>query len=115
MIKNRKFNVSGSTIYLNKVQAGEVVHFVVEQNNPADKNAILIINSNREPIGYVPKLSAEEFQLFRTKNYPFYCAKVKEVWQGSYAPVPQILAHFAKLEEELPYASQNWLFEKIHS
>lgn len=81
MAKNRKFNVAGSTIYTAKVNAGDVVHFVLEPHNPVDKNAIRIINPHDETIGYVPKASAVEFQEFRTGKYPFYCAKVKEVWR----------------------------------
>jgi hypothetical protein len=109
MAKNRKFNVAGSTIYTAKVSAGDIVHFVLEPNNPADKNAIRIINPNGETIGYVPKASAVEFQEFRTGKYPFYCAKVKEVWAGEISNVPKVLAHFTKAEEELPYQSQKWL------
>jgi hypothetical protein len=109
MAKNRKFNVAGSTIYPAKVAAGDIVHFVLEPNNPADKNAIRIINPHGETIGYVPKASAVEFQDFRTGKYPFYCAKVKEVWEGEISNVPKVLAHFTKSEEELPYETQKWL------
>ena len=109
MAKNRKFNVAGSTIYEGLVEAGDIVHFVLEPNNLQDKNAIQVINASGEIIGYVPKTSAAEFQAFRLGKYPYYCAKVKEVWQGSFSDVPKILAHFAKDESELPYQSQKWL------
>ncbi len=109
MAKNRNFNVVGSSIYANKVSAGDIVHFVLEPDNSTDKNAIRIVNSDGKTIGYVPKASAIEFQNFRTGKYPFYCAKVKEVWKGRLADVPQVLAHFTKNEEELPYQSQKWL------
>ena len=110
MAKNRKFNVAGSTIYTAKVRPGDIVHFVLEPNNPMDKNAIRIVNSNGDTIGYVPKASAFEFQEFRAGKYPFYCAKITEVWQGNLSNVPKVLAHFTKNEEELPYQSQNWLY-----
>lgn len=108
MAKNRKFNIAGSTIYTAKVGVGDVVYFVLEPNNPADKNALRIVNADGETVGYVPKASAIEFQEFRTGKYPFYCAKIKEVWQGELSLVPKVLAHFTKTEEELPYASQKW-------
>ncbi len=109
MAKNRKFNVAGSTIYKAKVSAGDRVHFVLEPNNPADKNAIRIVNSDGDTIGYVPKASAVEFQEFRAGKYPFYCAKIKEVWQGNLSDVPKVLVHFTKTEDELPYEACKWL------
>jgi hypothetical protein len=109
MAKNRKFNVAGSSIYKAEVRVGDIVHFVLEPDNPADKNAIKVLNSDGDTIGYVPKTNAAEFQKFRLGKYPYYCAKVKEVWQGEISSVPKVLAHFTKLEEELPYKPQKWL------
>lgn len=109
MAKNRKFNVAGSTIYTAKVSVGDAVQFVLEPDNPADKNAIRVVNTNGDTIGYVPKASAAEFQSFRNGKYPFYCAKVKELWQGNLSNVPKVLAHFTKTEDELPYEGGEWL------
>ena len=58
MAKNRKFNVAGASIYKAEARAGDIVHFVLGPNNPADKNAIQIINIAGETVGYVPKVLA---------------------------------------------------------
>ena len=107
-IKNRKFNVAGATIYQAKVSAGDLVFFQLEPNNPNHGDAIKILNQLNQVVGYIPRGSVDEIQLFRQGKYPYYCAKVKELWRGSEGLVPQVLAHFASDISELPYAGQAW-------
>ena len=107
--KNRKFNVAGSAFYHGLVSAGDLVFFSLEPDNPKDKNAIKILNRDNQLIGYVPKESAKEFHLFINGKYPFYCAKVKEIWEADIGMLPKILAHFANSPTELPYEAQEFL------
>jgi hypothetical protein len=106
--KNRKFNIAGVSFYRNDVEEDELVFFGLEPDNPHDKNAIKVLNQGGQILGYIPKDSALEIHGFLNGKYPYYCAKVVEIWElddGDFV-VPKILAHFANKSSELPFASQ---------
>ena len=107
--KNRKFNVAGATFYSGNFGPGDLAFFSFERDNPKDKNAIKIVNANGEIIGYVPKEIAKEFHEFVNGKYPYYCAKIREVWDADIGRIPKILAHFANNPMELPYTKQEFL------
>lgn len=105
--KNRKFNVAGIGHYSTDFEEGELIYFELEPNNPHDKNAIKVLNESFEQIGYVPRDSAIEFQSFFAGKYPHYCARIVEIWEGREGDdMPKVLAHFASILNELPYAQQ---------
>ena len=108
-VKNRKFNLAGTTFYDGKVRAGSLVFFSLEPDNPEDSNAIKVLNKDNEIVGYIPKESAAEIQKFISGKYPHYCAKVKEIWEGDLGKIPQVLSHFATTPQELPYKMQDWI------
>jgi hypothetical protein len=109
-VKNRRFNVAGSTFYDGKCRVGQIVYFSLEPDNPKDPFAIQVLNKNYEIIGYIPKENSEEICKFlSSKKYPHYCAKVKEIWDGELGRVPRVLSHFATTPEELPYELQEWI------
>jgi len=107
--KNRKFNVAGSTFYSGKISVGDLVFFSLEPDNPKDNKAIKILNANRDVIGYAPKETAKEIHEFIKGKYPYYCAKVKEIWDADLGRIPKILSHFANDPMELPYAKQDFI------
>ena len=107
--KNRKFNIAGSTFYSGVISAGDLVYFSLEPDNLKDSKAIKILNPKGDVIGYVPKEKLKEFHEFINGKYPYYCAKVKEIWDGNFGKVPQILCHFANDPLELPYKKQDFL------
>ena len=111
-VKNRKFNLAGTTFYDGKVRVGSLVFFSLEPTNKKDPNAIKVLTKDKEIIGYVPKENAAEIQKFIAGKNPHYCAKVKEIWDGELGKVPKILCHFATTPEELPYTKQDWIVEQ---
>lgn len=109
-IKNRKFNVAGIGFYSNQYEEGELIYFELEPTNEFDSNAIKVLNSNLEQIGYVPREKAREFHGLLEDEYRYYCAKVIEIWDGSDGDaMPKVLAHFANDPSELPYPEHEWI------
>jgi hypothetical protein len=108
--KNRSFNVAGISHYSADFEEGELVYFELEPSNPYDSNAIKVLNESYVQIGYVPKDKAVEINDLLNGGYPHYCARIKEVWEGSYGDtIPKVLAHFANKSTELPYSEQNFV------
>lgn len=108
--KNRRFNVAGAGIHRNKASQGELVYFELDSDNVHDKDAIKVVSQDELTLGYIPQEIAKEIQVFMKGKYPFYCAKVIDIWKPDDADffVPKILAHFANKPIELPYQQQEW-------
>jgi hypothetical protein len=108
--KNRKFNVAGIGHYSDDYEEGELVYFELEPSNKFDSNAIKVLNSKFDQIGYVPRDKAAEFIELIDGKYPHYCAKVIEIWEGNDGDaMPKVLAHFANQPSELPYPENEWI------
>jgi hypothetical protein len=110
LAKNRKFKVTGASFYKNDAEEGDLVFFELDPDNPHDKNAIKVLNSEGLMLGHIPKENAKEIQDFIKGKYPYYCAKVNSTWEPDDEDftVPEVLAHFANSPSELPYQSQEW-------
>ena len=81
------FKVAGVSFYkknVNNLSQDEILNLELESNNKYDSNAIKILNSNKEMIGYIPK----EFNISLSKKFEKiqkkYILKVKNVhkWDG---------------------------------
>lgn len=107
--KHREFIVKGTEHYSGIVKEGDSVYFEAEPTNTFDSNAIKVLNGLGNIVGYVPRDEADEFQTFRVGKYPYYCARVKKMWEGDSNEVPIISAHFANQPNELPYSAQKWM------
>ena len=107
--KHRDFIVKGTEHYSGVVDEGDLVYFEPEPANTFDSNAIKVLNKLGNMVGYVPRDVAIELQKFRHGKYPYYCAQVKEMWEGDSDELPIILAHFANQPDELPYSPQRWI------
>jgi hypothetical protein len=108
--KNRKFNVAGIGHYSDDYEEGELVYFELEPSNKFDSNAIKVLNSKLDQIGYVPRDKAAEFNELIDGKYPHYCAKILEIWDGNDGDaMPKVIAHFSNHPSELPFPEQEWI------
>ncbi len=109
-IKNRKFNVAGIGFHSNQYEEEDLIYFELEPTNEFDSNAIKVLNSNLDQIGYVPREKAKEFYELLEDDYQYYCAKIIEIWEGNDGDaMPKVLAHFANDPSELPYPEHEWI------
>ena len=109
-IKNRKFNVAGIGFHSNQYEEEDLIYFELEPTNEFDSNAIKVLNSNLDQIGYVPREKAKEFYELLEDDYRYYCAKIIEIWEGNDGDaMPKVLAHFANDPSELPYPEHEWI------
>ncbi len=108
--KNRKFNVAGIGFHSNQYEEEDLIYFELEPTNEFDSNAIKVLNSNLDQIGYVPREKAKELYELLEDDYRYYCAKIIEIWEGNDGDaMPKVLAHFANDPSELPYPEHEWI------
>lgn len=108
--KNKKFNVAGIGFHSNQYKVEDLIYFELEPTNEFDSNAIKLLNSNLDQIGYVPRGKAKEFYELLEDDYRYYCANVIEILDGNDGDdMPKVLAHFATDPSELPYHQHEWI------
>jgi hypothetical protein len=83
------------------VNSGDRVQLVPDPNNAFDDNAVAVLLTDGQQIGYVPRDEADDVTGC-IEGYRYYVAKVKKILTGGRVPIPVIIAEFYR-DDQIDY------------
>jgi hypothetical protein len=90
-----------------KLVAGEVVWLLPEPDNEYDENAIRILNSNGNDLGYIPSEENEELLELLVSENQEYCSRISKIEIDDRDQIlPWITIHVATDKNDLPFSQE---------
>ena len=99
-----------------KLVAGEVVWLQPEPDNEFDENAIRVLNSNGNDLGYIPSEENEELLELLVSEKKEYCSRISKIEIDDRDQIlPWITIHVASDKNDLPFLQEKRTVFQSHN